>query len=201
MRNRSEKQQQSVRSADSGLLYILLMIWKTIHITHSVWLPPTEASSMPSKPLSTWLKVPFSESFEAADRDTKNTHVDHSMKTPTTTIPQAKWRLVSYQKRRIYRSRRPSMRNDELDDEEWPDCHAEYVTSHKPCHDHTYTFPRGMVKAWRSWNSKDYVYYHGERVEDNSRRRCFKRCRRANIKKQQAILFKRGPEAVSVWDS
>lgn len=48
--------------------------------------------------------------------------------------------------------------------------------------DQSYTFPRIMVKVFRSQKSRDYPSRHGEYLKDKSLKKCFKSCQKAKAR-------------------
>lgn len=61
------------------------------------------------------------------------------------------------------------------------------VKNHRMYHDGDYSFPRGMVKAFRTRKTRDNTYHHGTHFEDRARRRCFRSCQRAIARDNRTV--------------
>lgn len=93
------------------------------------------------------------------------------------------WRTVPQHSRRSHNNRQASDKIRTYDDR--PNRNACHVTNHRAYHDRTYSFPRAMVKAFRTRRSSDDTFHHGIYFQDRSRRKCFRSCQKANARSKR----------------
>lgn len=87
------------------------------------------------------------------------------------------WQLVTHRRKRCSHNHKTS--DKVITPDHGLDHSACHVANHRAYLDQTYSFPRGMVKAFRTRKSRDDTYHRGVYIQDKSRRRCFRSCQKA----------------------